>query len=87
MTPAFITNKNSPSVSRVIGNVKIIKIGLSVKLIKIITAANKNPVVQLSMLTPVNKKSAIKTEIPPKRILVSTVLALFFWSMRSKLEI
>lgn len=55
ITPALITSKNKPSVINVIGNVRIIIIGFRVKLIKIITAAKMNPVVQVSILAPFNK--------------------------------
>lgn len=70
----------------VMGKVRMTMIGFNVKLIRIITAARRNPVVQVFILTPLNKKSAINTEIPPNKILIKTEVAVFVPSIASNLE-
>lgn len=68
-TTALMTNRKSPKVSRLIGRVKSTKIGLTVKLIRMMTTTKIIPERMLLIWTPVKRKSAKKTEIPPTRTL------------------
>ena len=68
-TTALITNKNSPKVIKLIGSVKRTIKGLIVKLIKMMTTTRIIPDNRLLIRTPLSRKSAKNTEIPPTRTL------------------
>lgn len=70
ITSALITNKKRPSVRTVIGKVNNTKSGLTVRFIRMITAARINPVITLSSCIPGSRNSAMVTAIPPIRILI-----------------
>jgi hypothetical protein len=68
-TTALITKRKRPKVSRLMGRVKSTKIGLTVKLIRMMITTKIIPERTLLIWTPVKRKSAKKTEIPPTRTL------------------
>jgi hypothetical protein len=68
-TTALITNKNSPKVIKLIGSVNRTSKGLIVKLIKMMTTTRIIPDSRLLIRTPLSRKSAKNTEIPPTRTL------------------
>jgi hypothetical protein len=68
-TTALITNKNSPKVIKLIGSVNRTSKGLIVKLIKMMTTTRIIPESRLLIRTPLSRKSAKNTEIPPTRTL------------------
>jgi hypothetical protein len=68
-TTALMTNRKRPNVSRLMGRVNRTRMGLMVKLIRMMTTTKIIPERMLLIWTPVKIKSAKKTEIPPTRTL------------------